>query len=163
VVPTVLTPFNSNGCPYVDGRPLFDVEIRSLAESKKAHLYEQLAEFYIQLRGHEFPHIGSLAVSNDARGWSFDVPRRPISIELNGHEIEGLQVTGILGKDAIFKSAKDYFTSLVGLAFNLFRRSKNSVYDKYDGRIALRNLQRSLKVAELPAYLQWSKLKLYRK
>ncbi|KAH0548278.1 hypothetical protein GP486_008019 [Trichoglossum hirsutum] len=125
---------------FIDGHTLSDIDFLSLPESRKAHFYEQLAGFYIQLWAHEFPHIGSLTLSDNASGWTFDVPRRPLSIELNAQEIEGLQACNIFRKDAIFRSAEDYFTSLIDLAFNLFETSKNSVFDKYDAEIALYDL-----------------------
>jgi Phosphotransferase enzyme family len=125
---------------YIDGHSLSDINLLSLSESRKSHFYEQLAAYYIQLRAHEFPHIGSLTLSDNVSRWAFDVPRRPLSMELNAQEIEGLQASNIVRKDSIFRSDKDYFTSLIGLAFNLFKRSQNSVFDNYDAEVALYNL-----------------------
>jgi len=73
-------------------------------------------------------------------GWTFDPPRRPLSIELNAQELEGLQASDIIKKDTIFGSAIDYFALLLDLAFNMFESCKNSVFDEYDAEVALYNL-----------------------
>lgn len=125
---------------YIDGTAFSEFDLLSLSESQRAHFCDQLAEFYIQLRNHEFSRIGSLSISNTAAGWTFDTLDRPLSIELNAQELEGLHARDIIKKDTSFGSAKDYFTSLVNLAFNMFEKCKNSVFDEYDAEGALYNL-----------------------
>jgi hypothetical protein len=53
---------------YMDGTTLSEVDLLSLSQSRRAYFYDQLAGFYIQLRNHEFPHIGSISISNTASG-----------------------------------------------------------------------------------------------
>lgn len=71
--------------------------------------------------------ISPLTISNNASGWAFDIPRRPMPIELNAQELEGPQAGDIMKKDTIFKSAANHFTSLLEIAFNMFANCKDSI------------------------------------
>ncbi|KAF4637068.1 hypothetical protein G7Y89_g1007 [Cudoniella acicularis] len=126
---------------FVEGITLQDVNIRSLAEEQRNHLYLQLADILIQLRRLEFPHIGALLPDPRVEsGWTSKVPRRPLSIESNGQEVEGIRAFEICDNEKVYTSAKDYIRSLIRLAFHQFEEGQNSVENEYDACVVLYNL-----------------------
>ena len=50
---------------YIEGQTLFDINLRTILDGQRKHLYEQLADIYIQLRRLEFSSIGVLSRSPD--------------------------------------------------------------------------------------------------
>jgi hypothetical protein len=50
---------------YIEGQTLFDINLRTILDDQRKHLYEQLADTYIQLRRLEFSSIGVLSRSPD--------------------------------------------------------------------------------------------------
>lgn len=103
----------------------------------------------IQLRRLEFPHIGALSLDPEAEPqWTSKLPRRPLSIELNGQEVEGLNVSQICEKQKVYLPAKEYIHSLIRLASHQFEEGQNSVEDEYDGCVALYNLCQFLGILE---------------
>jgi hypothetical protein len=135
---------------YVDGVTLSSLGLSSLNEIQRIHLYNQLADVFIQLRLHEFSKIGSLSLSSDGLGWTLDSYKRPLSIDLIEQEIEGLQPGLIVKPDQAYTSTADYIDSLIRLALNQFERGRNSVYDECDAEIALYNLHQFRTIA-----LEW--------
>ncbi|RDL30802.1 uncharacterized protein BP5553_10147 [Venustampulla echinocandica] len=123
---------------YIEGDTLFDIGLSSLDESQKSYLYSQLADIFIQLRSHEFSCVGSLSIpKNNSEGY---IIRRPLSIDLNQQELEGLQPGHISHLDDTYASAVDYVYSQMQLVLNWFSKGRNSVLSEFDAEIALYDL-----------------------
>jgi serine/threonine protein kinase len=125
---------------YVDGDTLFNVGLSSLDEMQKTRLYHQLADIFIQLRLHEFPCVGSLSIATDTSEWSLSSARRPLSIDLNQQEVEGLQPGHIVHPNDTYASTVDYIYSQLQLVLNWFSKGRNSVLNEFDAEIALYSL-----------------------
>jgi Phosphotransferase enzyme family len=127
---------------YVEGRTLFDIGILNLSPEQKNGVYEQLADISIQLRQQEFFKIGALALSRarSESGSTFEVCNRPLSVEVNAQELEGLHPTRIFKNQAVYTTARDYVSSLLWLALNEFEEGRNSVLNEEDGRRVLYGL-----------------------
>lgn len=124
---------------YVPGRTLFDVKLSTLSDHERRHLYDQLADIYIQLRRLEFMSIGAL--SCDSTG--FGVHKMPISISTNEQELEGLgpwEIQASYGSRGVLTSASSYASMLMHVARNAFEKSRKSVYSEADGNETLYNL-----------------------
>jgi hypothetical protein len=122
---------------YIEGQTLAVVGLRTLSDTQRQHLYNQLACIYIQLRRLEFPSIGFLSRGPDG----IDVCPKLISIGLNEQELEGLQPTCILSESrGRLLSASDYVSLLLNIAKNAFERGRKSVYSEEDGNETLYNL-----------------------
>jgi hypothetical protein len=65
---------------------------------------------------------------------------RPLSININDHEVGGLNSASIIGPNQIFTSAIDYIYTQTQLVFNQFEKQQNSVYYESDARYHLYGL-----------------------
>jgi hypothetical protein len=133
---------------YIEGKRLCEFGLINLFGDQRQRLYSQLANIYVQLRRLEFSSIGVLSRSLD----KFEVRKKPISIDINVQELEGLQPSRIQaeygGGNGVVTSAHDYISMLVRIARNAFERSRTSVLNKDDGQLALYHLDQFCQYAE---------------
>lgn len=130
---------------YIEGDTLFDIGLSALDESQKTYLYSQLADIFIQLRLHEFPCIGSLSISKDTpENYSI---RRPLSIDLNQQEVEGVEPSHISNPVETYTSAVDCVYTQMQLVLNWFSKDRNSASSEFDAEIALYDLYQFRAVA----------------
>jgi hypothetical protein len=118
---------------YIEGAPLSTVDLVNLGEKQRAHLYGQLADILIQLRLQEFDHIGSLTLDEHDKSWIF-ADNRPLTIDINDHQIGGLDAASIVGPQRTHTSTIDYVYTLMQLVFNQFHLQRNSIYHEEDAR-----------------------------
>jgi len=93
---------------YIPGDRLSDFDLVNLDPTLRSHLYTQLADIFIQLRHCEFPHIGSLTLDPMDDQSPIFARNRPLSIDINDHEVGGLNAASIIGPNWIFTTAIDY-------------------------------------------------------
>jgi hypothetical protein len=96
--------------------------------------YTQLADIFIQLRHCEFPYIGSLTLDPIDDQTPIFARNRLLSIDINDHEVGGLNATSIIGPNRIFTTAINYIYTQTQLVFNQFEKQQNSVYHESDAR-----------------------------
>ena len=129
---------NPTGLPfmimeYIDGVSLFTVDFDSLDDKQRTHLHGQLADIFIQLHLQQFDRIGSLTLDRDDLSWTFG-ESRPLTININDQEIDGLDVAHIIRPDQTYSSTIDYTYALMQLIFNQFLEGRHSVYNEKDAR-----------------------------
>ncbi|KAH0539145.1 hypothetical protein FGG08_004317 [Glutinoglossum americanum] len=137
---------NPTGLPfmimeYIDGVSLFTVDFDGLDDKQRTHLHGQLADIFIQLHLQQFDRIGSLTLDRDDSSWTFG-ESRPLTIDINDQEIDGLDVARIIGPDQTYGSTIDYIYTLMQLVFNQFLRGRHSVYSEKDARWELYGLHK---------------------
>lgn len=66
--------------------------------------------------------------------------RRPLPIDLNQQEVEGLQPSHISHPDYIYASAVDYVYTQMRLVQNWVFKGRNSVSNEFDAEIAMYDL-----------------------
>ena len=94
---------------------LSDFDLVNLDPTLRSHLYTQLADIFIQLRHCEFPHIGFLTLDPvDDQALNF-ARNRALSIDINDHEVGGLNATSNIGPHRIYTTAIDYIYMPTGL------------------------------------------------
>lgn len=125
---------------YIPGDSLSDFDLANLDSTHRSHLYTQLADIFIQLRHCEFPHIGSLTLDPTDDQTPIFAYNRPLSIDINDHEVGGLNSTSIIGPNRVFITAIDYIYTQTQLVFNQFEKQQNSVYNELDARYRLYGL-----------------------
>ena len=64
--------------------------------------------------------ITSILISTSYNQTPIFARNHALSIDINDHEIEGLNATGIIGPHRIYKTAIDYIYTLTKLLFNQF-------------------------------------------
>jgi hypothetical protein len=62
---------------------------------------------------------------------------RPLSININDHEVGDLNAASIVGPNWIFTTAIDYIYTKTQLVFNQFDKQQNSIYNELDPRYHL--------------------------
>jgi hypothetical protein len=125
---------------YIHGDPLSNFNLTTLDPTLRSHLYTQLADIFIQLRHCEFPHIGSLTLDPADDQTPIFARNRPLSIDINDHEVGGLNAASIIGPNRIFTTAIDYIYIQTQLVFNQFEKQQNSIYYESDARYHLYGL-----------------------
>ncbi|KAJ4312120.1 hypothetical protein N0V84_010098 [Fusarium piperis] len=122
---------------YVEGRPLSDVRIQGLSVEKRATLYQGLADIYLQLRSLTFSDLGALALTDED---DFDVVQGPISAEFNLQQLAGLQpsrVREVRGPEGPMRTATEYVSLLLAMAWNVFYNSPAVTQDRDDAEQTL--------------------------
>jgi hypothetical protein len=125
---------------YIPGDRLLDIDLAALDPALRSHLHGQLAGIFIQLRHCEFPHIGSLTLDPVDDQTTIFGHNRTLSIDINDHELGGLNATSIISPTKIYTTAIDYIYTLTQLLFNQFDKQQNSVYNETDARYHLYEL-----------------------
>lgn len=97
-----------------------------------AHVYNQLADVFIQLRGLEFPEIGALGLPTPESP-GITIRHRPLPVEVALQEVEHLDPTVLFPEKTTFKTTRDYITALVKLGFNRVRKARNLGVDSWEG------------------------------
>ncbi|EEP78302.1 predicted protein [Uncinocarpus reesii 1704] len=117
---------------YIAGKTLHGIDVPCLPDELKSHLFDQLADVYIQLYHQQFDHVGALTLdSND--NWVFQ-HNRPLTIELNDQELSGMKSSEIIPAHQTYNSTIDYVYAVLKLIFNDFYHGKDSVFNKEDAR-----------------------------
>ncbi len=141
-----------NGLPYiimdyVDGRSLKDLEygtgptwgylmVSDADTPASKRLHEQLADVYVQLRQLEFPQIGALGLpSRDTSALFCDpedirVSNRPLLIDIDLQEIDGLEPGEIFPPRKTLNTAKGFAEALVSLAANKLEKEADQELDE---------------------------------
>ncbi|KAJ4323111.1 hypothetical protein N0V84_004511 [Fusarium piperis] len=91
-------------------------------------VYDQLADIYIQLRGLEFPEIGSLGMPTSDSP-VIAIRHRPLPVEVALQEVERLNPTTFFPKDKTFTTDREYIKALVGLSHNRLTRAQDPDLD----------------------------------
>ncbi len=125
---------------YISGNQLSDIDLATLDPTFRSQLHDQLAETFIQPRHCKFPGIGSLTLDPVDDQIPIFKYNRVLSININDHELGGLNAISIIGLTRIYTTAIDYIYTLIQLLFNQFDKQQNSVYDKTDARYHLYEL-----------------------
>ncbi|OJD13730.1 hypothetical protein AJ78_05842 [Emergomyces pasteurianus Ep9510] len=118
---------------YITGRTLHGTEVPRLPDELKSHLFDQLADVYIQLYRQQFDHVGALTLDSNNKNWVFE-HNRPLTIELNDQELSGMKSSEIIPAHQTYNSTIDYANAVLKLVFNDFYRGKDSVFDEKDAR-----------------------------
>ncbi|KAH0537609.1 hypothetical protein FGG08_005601 [Glutinoglossum americanum] len=131
---------------YIEGSPLFGINLSTLSEEEQTVLYSQLASIFIQLRQQEFDQIGSLTFPPNELG-KFALAR-PLSVDVNAQEVGGLNAGGLIPPAEAFASATEYVSALTALIFNRFYNKRDSVFDEKDARMELYGLHQFRQLSE---------------
>ncbi|EAS34713.3 uncharacterized protein CIMG_00067 [Coccidioides immitis RS] len=118
---------------YITGKALHGTDVPCLPDELKSHLFDQLADVYIQLYRQQFDHVGALTLDSNDENWVFE-HNRPLTIELNDQELSGMKSSEIIPAHQTYNSTIDYAYAVLKLIFNDFYRGKDSVFDKKDAR-----------------------------
>jgi hypothetical protein len=100
------------------------------------HVFQQLADIYIQLRQLEFPRIGALGLpSRDTPAFACDpaeirVCNRPLSIDMALQELDGLEPGAIFPPKRPLSTAEGYVDGLLRLADNAFEKEADQNMDE---------------------------------
>lgn len=99
------------------------------------HVYQQLADVYVQLRQLEFPQIGALGLPSREAALSCNpeevcVCNRPLSIEVALQELDGLQPGAIFLPQRTLSTAREYVDGLLGLADNKLEKEPDQGMDE---------------------------------
>ncbi|KAK4242895.1 hypothetical protein C8A03DRAFT_39840 [Achaetomium macrosporum] len=99
------------------------------------HVYQQLADVYLQLRQLEFPRIGALGLpSRETPALSCDpedirVCNRPLSIDIVSQEVDGLEPSAIFPPKTTLPTAKEFVDGLLRLADNKLEKEHDQELD----------------------------------
>ncbi|KAF2452339.1 kinase-like domain-containing protein [Lineolata rhizophorae] len=126
---------------YIDGRQLTQDDVASGSGERRKHIFEQLADIYLELYDQRFDSIGALTLDVDGSSWSFGC-NRPLSSTISEQELGGLDPSAVVPVNRTFASAIDYYYALTGLAFNDFIRARDSVLTEKDARDDLYDLHK---------------------
>ncbi|KAM5494937.1 hypothetical protein MaudMau93_000235 [Microsporum audouinii] len=121
---------------YIAGKTLHGTMVPDLAEELRLHLFDQLADIYIQLHGQQFNHVGALTLDSNDEKWVFQ-HNRPLSIELNDQELSGMKSSKIIPPHQTYYSTVDYAYAILKLVFNDFYLGRDSVSSEEDARYYL--------------------------
>ncbi|KAK1765089.1 hypothetical protein QBC33DRAFT_594069 [Phialemonium atrogriseum] len=89
-----------------------------------AHVHNQLADMYIQLRGLEFPEIGALGMPTIATE-DIRIHHQPLPIEVLLQHVEGLDPSQYFLEKKTFKTSSEYIRALVNLASNQLKKTQD--------------------------------------
>ncbi|EEQ91569.2 uncharacterized protein BDCG_06689 [Blastomyces dermatitidis ER-3] len=118
---------------HITGKTLHGTDVPRLSDELQSHLFNQLAEIYLQLYQQQFDHIGAFTLDSNDENWIFE-HNRPLTIELNDQELSGMQGSEIMPPKRTYSSTIDYVFTILKLIFNDFHRGKDSVFNEEDAR-----------------------------
>ncbi|KAL2370348.1 hypothetical protein RJ035_002627 [Blastomyces gilchristii] len=118
---------------HITGKTLHGTDVPRLSDELQSHLFNQLAEIYLQLYQQQFDHIGALTLDSNDENWIFE-QNRPLTIELNDQELSGMKGSEIMPLKRTYSSTIDYVFTILKLIFNDFHRGKDSVFNEEDAR-----------------------------
>jgi hypothetical protein len=131
---------------YIEGSPLFKINLSTLTEEEQMGLYSQLASIFIQLRQQEFDGIGSLTSPvNDSGNFAL---AGPLSVDVNAQQVGGLNACDLIPLVGAFASTKEYVSALTAVIFNRFYSKRDSVFDEKDARMELYGLYQFRQLSE---------------
>ncbi|KAJ4307774.1 hypothetical protein N0V84_012507 [Fusarium piperis] len=126
---------------YIQGQTLRDLGFRNTPEwgfyyedpsAACMRVFEQMADVYIQLRKLEFPRIGALGLPDDTSltlstcdADEIHVCRRPVSIEINMQETDGMDPAARFQPRTTFPTASSFVEALLWLADNALDKSRD--------------------------------------
>ncbi|OJD24077.1 hypothetical protein ACJ73_04565 [Blastomyces percursus] len=118
---------------YIAGKTLHGTDVPRLPEGLKSHLFDQLADVYIQLYRQQFDRVGALTLDSNDENWVFE-HNRPLTIEVNDQEVSGMKSSDIIPAHQTYNSTVDYAYAILKLIFNDFYHGKDSVFNEKDAR-----------------------------
>ncbi|EER25477.1 hypothetical protein CPC735_065770 [Coccidioides posadasii C735 delta SOWgp] len=126
---------------FIEGKPLFTVEVRKLPRPQKRELFAKLGDIYIQLFQHKFDRIGALTLDAKDENWVFD-HNRPLSVLMNDQTLAGIK-PHFIGPNQTFQSTIDYVYAIHQALLDDFYQGKDSIINEEDARSYLYSLHRS--------------------
>ncbi|KAK8151816.1 kinase-like domain-containing protein [Phyllosticta citrichinensis] len=116
---------------FIEGKPLGIWKIPDLPLDKKEFVYRQLAQLLLSISDVRFEKIGSWTLEGEDHALA--LKNRPISHQINGLILDGVDVDAILPVDQTFDSRAEYVTCLTRMIRARLEQQPNSIYDKEDG------------------------------
>ncbi|PGH10976.1 hypothetical protein AJ79_05127 [Helicocarpus griseus UAMH5409] len=139
---------------YIEAKPLQGTPLQKLDESKKTHLYSQLANIYVQLFHQLFDRIGALTLDENDGKRIFS-SNRPLNVDVNDQEVGGLDICRHLSSKQSFASTIDYIYFIVKLIFNDFYRGRDFIHHRDDAQNYLYSIHMSQSIL-----MEWVKPEL---
>jgi aminoglycoside phosphotransferase (APT) family kinase protein len=138
-------PKNPTGLPFllmdfVEGKKWNEMDLHLISAEQSTRFHRHLADFRSQLRHQELPRIGSLSLDGNDN-WALD--NRALSTDMNGQNSYNLDPSRFVDPHPLFQSTADHIYSLHGLSENRFYRSRNSLYDRQDGKEKVHALEQT--------------------
>ncbi|KKZ64017.1 hypothetical protein EMCG_01678 [[Emmonsia] crescens] len=126
---------------FIEGKPLFTVEVRKLPRPQKRELFAKLGDIYIQLFQHKFDRIGALTLDAKDENWVFD-HNRPLSVLMNDQALAGIEPR-FIGPNQTFQSVMDYVYTIHQALIDDFYQGKDSIMNEEDAHSYLYSLHKS--------------------
>ncbi|OAT09499.1 hypothetical protein BDBG_17236 [Blastomyces gilchristii SLH14081] len=116
---------------HITGKTLHGTDVPRLSDELQSHLFNQLAEIYLQLYQQQFDHIGAFTLNSNDENWIFE-HNQPLTIELNDQELSDMKGSEIMPPKRTYSSTINYMFTILKLIFNDFHRGKDSVFNEED-------------------------------
>lgn len=117
---------------FLEGKALGYWKIAELPPDKKEFVYHQLAQILLSLSDLRFEKIGSWTLEGEDE--ALVLKNRPLTHQINGLILDGVDVDAIIPVDQTFDSRAEYITCLTRIISARLEQQPNSIYDKRDGQ-----------------------------